>query len=349
MRTFNYEAETSKLLTPEIVSMLTKIHEQKGKCENNPQVKPEVLDNLVEIAKIQSTTASNKIENIITTDSRIKKLVSDKVMPKNRNEQEILGYKNVLSLIHENYLSIPLNPNFILQLHRDLLKFTTIGGGKYKNSDNIIAEVDKFGNKTIRFMPAKTWETEPYIDAICKEYNAVKNNYTVDNLLAIPMFILDFLCVHPFDDGNGRMSRLLTLLLLYKEGYMVGKYISIEHIIEQEKELYYSSLQQSSSGWHEGKNNYEPFVKYILSVIIAAYRDFDNRIALALNSNFKYDRVREIIKQSIAPITKAEILKAMPDSSEITVQRELASLVKQGTIIKLGGGRYTKYIWNSEK
>ena len=172
----------------------------------------------------------------------------------------------------------------------------------------------------------------------------------LDTLLLIPMFVLDFLCIHPFNDGNGRMSRLLTLLLLYRAGYTVGKYISIEKLIEESKETYYEALQQSSTGWHEGINDYAPFVRYTLGVVAAAYREFSSRVqVLAVSGMSKPDRIREIIKGTLGKITKAEIMKQCPDISAITVQRTLIELQKSGDIIKLSGGRYTAYIWNREK
>ena len=237
----------------------------------------------------------------------------------------------------------------ILQLHRDLYKFSGMSmGGNYKNSDNVIAQTDSAGNRFVRFQPVPAWETPEAIDLACKAYDgAVQSG--ADPLLVIPMFILDFLCIHPFNDGNGRMSRLLTLLLLYRSGYIVGKYISIEKVIEQSKETYYETLQQSSAGWHENQNDYAPFVRYMLGVIVAAYRDFSSRVQVLVTSGMsKPDRIREIIKDTLGKITKAEIMEKCPDISQVTVQRTLIELQKKGEIIKLGGGRYTAYIWNRE-
>ncbi len=221
-------------------------------------------------------------------------------------------------------------------------------GGRYKTSDNIIEEQDAEGNKSVRFRPMPAWETPEAIEKICQSYDEALNSENIDALIIIPMFVLDFLCVHPFNDGNGRISRLLTLLLLYRSGYIVGKYISIEKLIEQTKEIYYESLQLSSAGWHENKNDYEPFVKYMLGVIVAAYRDFSSRVSLLTTQGMsKPDRVKEIIRATLGPITKTEILAKCPDISQVTVQRALADLVDKGDIVKLGGGRYTKYIWNN--
>lgn len=349
MRSFDYKEEWKKLLTPEIVMYLTQIHEFKGEQTLFIEAKADTLSQLVDIAKIQSTEASNKIEGIYTSDERLKALVKDSTRPRTRNEREIAGYRDVLNTIHENHDYIPPKPSIILQLHRDLYKFEGMDiGGRYKTSDNIIEEQDAEGNKSVRFRPMPSWETPEAIEKLCQSYDEALNSENIDALIIIPMFVLDFLCVHPFNDGNGRLSRLLTLLLLYRSGYIVGKYISIEKLIEQTKEIYYESLQLSSAGWHENKNDYEPFVKYMLGVIVAAYRDFSSRVSLLTTQGMsKPDRVKEIIRATLGPITKTEILAKCPDISQVTVQRALADLVDKGDIIKLGGGRYTKYIWNN--
>lgn len=351
MRNYSYSGRWQSLLKPEIVALLTQLHEFKGEQVMFAQTKPNVLDTLTEIAKIQSTEASNRIEGIYTSDERLKKLMLDKTTPKSRNEQEIAGYRDVLATIHENYEYIPLKPNMILQLHGDLYKFSGKSiGGNYKNSDNIIAEEDEKGNKRARFIPVPAWETPIAMDELCAAYSEAVDNDSIEPLLIIPMFILDFLCVHPFNDGNGRMSRLLTLLLLYRAGYTVGKYISIEKLIEQSKQTYYDALQASSAGWHEGKNDYAPFVGYMLGVVVAAYRELRSRLNEVTKENLsKPDRVRELIKNTYGKITKTEIMQKCPDISQITVQRALNDLLKNNQIIKIGGGRYTSYVWNRDK
>ena len=305
MRSFDYKEEWKKLLTPEIVMYLTQIHEFKGEQTLFIEAKADTLSQLVDIAKIQSIEASNKIEGIYTSDERLKALVKDSTRPRTRNEREIAGYRDVLNTIHENHDYIPPKPSIILQLHRDLYKFEGMDiGGRYKTSDNIIEEQDAEGNKSVRFRPMPAWETPEAIEKICQSYDEALNSENIDALIIIPMFVLDFLCVHPFNDGNGRISRLLTLLLLYRSGYIVGKYISIEKLIEQTKEIYYESLQLSSAGWHENKNDYEPFVKYMLGVIVAAYRDFSSRVSLLTTQGMsKPDRVKEIIRATLGPVS----------------------------------------------
>lgn len=349
MRPFDYREKWKKLLTPKIVSYLSQIHEFKGEQTLFIEAKADTLTQLVEIAKIQSTEASNKIEGIYTSDERLRALVKDTTRPKTRNEREIAGYRDVLNTIHENHDYIPPKPSIILQLHRDLYKFEGFDvGGKYKVADNVIEEEDSNGNKFIRFKPIPAWETAEAMEELCKAFDEALATEQIDPLILIPMFILDFLCIHPFNDGNGRMSRLLTLLLLYRAGYIVGKYISIEKLIENTKDSYYDCLQQSSRDWHENTNDYEAFVQYMLGVIVAAYRDFSSRVKLITTEGMsKPDRVREIIKNTLGTITKKEILEKCPDISQITVQRTLAELVESGDITKIGGGRYTRYTWNN--
>lgn len=351
MRNYNYKSKWQKLLTPEMVSLLTQIHEYKGEQTLFIGAKADTLTQLVEIAKIQSTEASNKIEGIYTSDERLKSLVSNKTTPRTRNEQEIAGYRDVLATIHENHDFIPVKPSIILQLHRDLYKFSGKSiGGSYKSADNIIAEEDAEGNQFIRFKPVPAWETPAAMDAICAEFDEMIAQTDADPLLIIPMFILDFLCIHPFNDGNGRMSRLLTLLLLYRAGYIVGKYISIEKMIEESKETYYEALQNSSVDWHEEENDYIPFVQYTLGVVVAAYREFSSRVKLLTMSNMsKPERIRELIKDTLGKITKTEIMEKCPDISQVTIQRALNELVTSGEILKIGGGRYTAYMWNHGK
>ena len=351
MRTLDYKKEYQKLLSPEIVSFLAQIHEQKGQQNLFVEAHKDALSELLEIAKIQSTEASNRIEGIITTDDRLKKIVLDKTTPKGRSEREIAGYRDVLNTIHENYDFIPVRPNMILQLHRDLYKYSNLAiGGSLKNSDNIIAEELPDGTKRVRFQPVPAWETSEAMDTLCSTFLDALADPELDSLILIPMFILDFLCIHPFNDGNGRMSRLITLLLLYQSGYFVGKYISIERLIADSKETYYEALQDSSAEWHEGTNDYLPFVRYMLGIVVAAYREFTSRVDILITRGLsKPERVREIIRSTTGRITKTQIMKQCPDISQKTVERALKELMDSGRIIKIGGGRYTSYTWNWEK
>ena len=350
MRRFNLMEEYSSIISnSNIINLISKIHEYKGKQSYLLDTKKDTLDTLLKVAKIQSTSSSNKIEGIYTTDKRINEIVNQKLEPKNRNEEEIAGYRDVLSLIHENYNFIDINKNTILQLHRDLYKYTGYSyGGKFKNSQNYIEEENEKGEKKIRFTPLSPVETPIAIEELCKNYNELVNNESCDLLVLIPIFILDFVSIHPFNDGNGRMSRLLTLLLLYKANYMVGKYISIEKIIEETKDSYYDTLEKSSLNWHNNENDYSYFVEYYLGIILNAYKEFDSRINIVENKKITaYKRIIDIFKDNIIPIDKAFIMNKCPDLSETTIERILSRLFKEDKIIKISGGRYTKYKWNN--
>jgi len=343
------EEYNSIISNSNIINLISKIHEYKGKQSYLLDTKKDTLDTLVKVAKIQSTSSSNKIEGIYTTDKRINEIVNQKLEPKNRNEEEIAGYRDVLSLIHENYNFIDITQNIILQLHRDLYKYTGYSyGGKFKNSQNYIEEENEKGEKKIRFTPLSPVETPIAIKDLCKNYNELVNNESCDLLVLIPIFILDFVSIHPFNDGNGRMSRLLTLLLLYKADYIVGKYISIEKIIEETKDSYYDALEKSSVAWHDNENDYSYFVEYYLGIILNAYKEFDSRINIIENKKTTaYDRIIDIFKDNIIPIDKAFIINKCPDLSETTIERNLNKLLREDKIVKISGGRYTKYKWNN--
>lgn len=350
MRRFNLMKEYSSIISnSNIINLISKIHEYKGKQSYLLDTKKDTLETLLKVARIQSTSSSNKIEGIYTTDKRINEIVNQKVEPKNRNEEEIAGYRDVLTLIHENYNFIDINQNTILQLHRDLYKYTGYSyGGKFKNSQNFIEEENENGKKKIRFPPLSPIETPIAIEDLCKNYNNLVNNELCDLLVLIPIFILDFLSIHPFNDGNGRMSRLLTLLLLYKANYMVGKYISIEKIIEETKDSYYDTLEKSSINWYNNENDYSYFVEYYLGIILNAYKEFDSRISIIENKKITaYDRIIDIFKNNIIPIDKAFVTNKCPDLSETTIERILNKLLKEDHIVKISGGRYTKYKWNN--
>lgn len=346
MRHFDYITSPVKLLTPEIVQMVGSIHEHKGKQELFLEDNIDELKTLLEVALIQSTGASNRIEGIFTSDKRLEELVRQKAEPRNRSEQEIAGYREVLATIHESYEYINPRPNIILQLHRDLYSYSQgAAGGSYKNSDNVIAETDAEGHQKSCFIPVPAFQTAEAMEELCTRFLEAWEADRIDKLVLIPMFILDFLCIHPFNDGNGRMSRLLTLLLFYKAGYIVGKYVSMEMLIEKTKETYYEALQASSTGWHEGENSYEPFVKYYLGIMLKAYNEFESRVEhLKHRSLSKPDRIKAVIDNKVGKITKKEIMEFCPDISKVTVERTLTDLVKSGYIAKVGAGPSTGYV-----
>lgn len=346
MRDFAYEAMVQKLLSLELLQQLTAIHECKGRQDLFLEANRDELQPLAEVALIQSTGASNRIEGIFTSDQRLKELVSHKAEPHNRSEQEIAGYREVLATIHESYPYISLSPRVILQLHRDLYSFSgSSQGGSYKDADNMIAETDAAGKQRTRFVPVPAFQTAEALEALCASFNQAWQEEKIDRLLLIPLFVLDFLCIHPFNDGNGRMSRLLTTLLLYKAGYIVGKYISLEMIIENSKETYYEALQASSTGWHDNQNTYAPFCSYLLGAILKAYREFESRVEyLGAKKLSKTERIKALLDQTVGIITKKEIMTRCPDISKITVERTLSQLLQSGLLIKVGQGHNTGYV-----
>lgn len=348
MRQFDYLRLAERTWDNEILSYISKIHEYKGRQELFLRQKPLELKRLIDIAKVQSTEASNQIEGIVTTNARLKQLVADKTTPRNRAEEEILGYRNVLGLVHENYDSIPIRSNYILQMHRDLLKYTNYSfGGRFKTTSNEIDMILENGEKVILFRPLEPYETPDAVNTICDSFNMALSREVVDELILIPCFILDFLCIHPFNDGNGRMSRLLTLLLLYRSGYLVGQYVSIEKAIAETKEAYYAALQQADQGWHEGKNDPKPFIKYMLGIILSCYRDFEKRISTVHDAGTKstsYDIVKVYIQERIGKFSKQDVLAGCPSLGSSSVESALKKLVEEGTLVRLGAGRKTLYV-----
>ena len=348
MRSFDYSSLADRTWDNEILSYISKIHEYKGKQELFLRQKPVELNRLIEIAKIQSTEASNRIEGIVTTNSRLKQLVASKTTPRNRDEEEILGYRNVLNLVHGNYDVIPVRSSYILQMHRDLLQYTSYSyGGKFKTTPNEIDMVLENGEKVVLFNPLEPYETPDAINLICENYQKAIDMGVVDELILIPWFILDFLCVHPFNDGNGRMSRLLTLLLLCRNGYLVGQYISIEKAIADTKDAYYDALQKADRGWHEGNNDPNPFIKYMLGIILSCYREFENRVNIVRDAGSKstsYDIVKAYAVKRIGKFSKQEVLSGCPSLGSSSVESALKKLVDEGTLIRLGSGRKTMYV-----
>lgn len=345
MRNFEFRREYEKLLTSDIVDLIAQIHEYKGQQKLFIEANQDALSELLEIAKIQSTEASNRIEGIITTEDRLKKIVKDKTTPKNRSEREIAGYRDVLNTIHESYDYIPVRPGMILQLHRDLYKFSGSGiGGNFKNSDNVIAETLPDGTSRIRFKPIPAWETSEAVTALCNAFNDAVNTREMDPLLLIPIFILDFLCIHPFNDGNGRMSRLLTTLPLYRNGFYVGKYVSLEAKIAKNKDLYYSALAVSQTGWHEGTEDVVPFIKYLLGTILAAYKDFEDRMSLVETKLPALEMVRRASQNKIGRFNKQDIRELCPTLSDSSIEGALRKLVAAGELKKEEGkGKNTCY------
>lgn len=345
MREFNYSLIKEYKWDSEILGLVAAIYKEAGKQELYLKQRPEELEKLVEIAKIQSTEASNAIEGIVTTNTRIKQLVAEKTTPKTRDEQEIAGYRDVLNLIHEDFDAIPITKNYILQMHKIMYShMNNPMAGRTKSVQNYISATYPDGHTEILFTPLAPFETEEALDKICQEYNRVIGNFEVESLIAIPIFIHDFLCIHPFNDGNGRMSRLLTTLLLYRSGFYVGRYISLEAKIAKNKDLYYDALNNSQNGWHEGEEDVVPFIKYLLGTVLAAYKDFEERFAIVEEKLPAIDMVKKATQNKIGKFTKQDIRELCPSLSVSTIEGALRKMVANGDIERKGSGKLTYYV-----
>ncbi len=344
MRDFHYAAIREQKWDSEILGLIAAIYKEAGKQEMYLKQRPEELEKLVEIAKVQSTEASNAIEGIVTTSTRIRQLVEEKTAPRNRDEQEIAGYRDALNIIHENFDAIPITRNYILQLHKVLYShMNNPMAGQTKSVQNYISATYPDGHTETLFTPLAPFETPEALDRICDDYNRVIGNMEAEPLIVIPIFIHDFLCIHPFNDGNGRMSRLLTTLLLYRNGFYVGKYISLEAKIAKNKDLYYAALRQAQEGWHEGTEDAVPFIKYLLGIILSAYRDFEDRFSLVEHKKPALETVRQATLNKIGRFSKRDIRELCPALSVSSIEGALRKLVASGELKREGNGKNTCY------
>ena len=344
MRDFHYAAIREQKWDSEILGLIAAIYKEAGKQEMYLKQRPEELEKLVEIAKVQSTEASNAIEGIVTTSTRIRQLVEEKTAPRNRDEQEIAGYRDALNIIHENFDAIPITRNYILQLHKVLYShMNNPMAGQTKSVQNYISATYPNGHTETLFTPLAPFKTPEALDRICDEYNRVIGNMEAEPLIVIPIFIHDFLCIHPFNDGNGRMSRLLTTLLLYRNGFYVGKYISLEAKIAKNKDLYYAALRQAQEGWHEGTEDAVPFIKYLLGIILSAYRDFEDRFSLVEQKKPALETVRQATLNKIGRFSKQDIRELCPALSVSSIEGALRKLVASGELKREGNSKSTCY------
>jgi len=341
MRSFG-EGNIEKQHIPQsLLRTIRLLGEYRGKEELFRQQTPQALETLRQVAIIQSTESSNRIEGIEAPPERIKKLVEHKTTPKNRSEQEIAGYRDVLATIHANHGNIPFTTGIVLQFHRDLYQFAPQQGGRWKMTDNEIMETSANGTRTIRFKPVPAHQTPEAMEKLHSGFKQLWDRGEVEPLLIIPAYSFDFLCIHPFTDGNGRMARLLTLLLLYKAGFEVGRYISLEHLIEQQREGYYDALYKSSQGWHEGKHTLSPWWEYFLGVmLLGAYREFEKRTGeLTTAHGAKTEMVLSAIDKLPAQFRYADLARACPNISRPTIKRVLGQLRLGGKVECVKSGR----------
>lgn len=327
-----------------VIKTIAKINEYKGRQELHRKQSPEVLATLQEIASIQSTESSNRIEGIKVSNEQLKDIMIQRTTPRDRSEAEISGYRDVLAMIHASALHIPVKPQTILQLHRDMYRYLPQSGGSWKASDNVIEQTMPDGNKQVRFIPVKAFLVPQAMEELGHSFNTYRNKEETDDLLLIFAFSLDFLCIHPFTDGNGRMSRLLTLLLLYQAGFEVGRFVSLERITEESKETYYDALYKSSQRWHEGEHNPMPWIEYALGVLIAAYKEFEQRMNLAENQRgTKANLVMETILRLQREFSIQDIEQACPNVSRPTIHRVLAVLKNEGLVDCIIPGRHARW------
>ena len=345
MRIFDYSFLEHGMLPAglvNIVSAIAELREREGERKHNY---PDVFTRLESIAKVQSVKGSNAIEGIVTSERRINEIVNQNSAPLNHNEAEIAGYRDALALVHEGFATLDIRERDILRLHEIMLSYTPVNDGEYKQSDNVIMEIDSSGSKRVRFSPISAHETATAMDQLILAYMDARSNYNINQLLLIPCFILDFLCIHPFSDGNGRMSRLLSLLLLYKNGFDAGKYISFEEQINKGKGDYYEALLLGSDNWHDNENSYFPFIENFITTLMFCYKELDKRFSVVNAKKVnKRQRVEATVLNSLLPISKQEICYVLPDVSPTTVEAVLAGMLKNGLAEKVGSGRSTKYI-----
>jgi Fic family protein len=325
-----------------LVSAIAELKERENERKGNY---PDVFTRLESIAKVQSVRGSNAIEGIVTSEQRISEIVNQNSAPLNHNEAEIAGYRDALGLIHTGFAALDIRERDILRLHEVMLSYAPVSGGQYKQNDNVIMETDASGARRVRFAPTPASETSAAMEQLILAYVDARQGYNINQLLLIPCFVLDFLCIHPFADGNGRMSRLLSLLLLYKNGFDAGKYISFEEQINNGKWDYYEALRLSSDGWHDERNSYFPFIENFVTTLLFCYKELDKRFAVVNAKKVsKRQRVEATVLNSLLPISKQEICYVLPDVSPTTVEAVLAGMVRSGLVEKVGSGRSTKYV-----
>jgi Fic family protein len=345
MKSFDSGFLERQPITQNILQTVRRIAEYRGKQDLFKEQSPQLLETLRLAAIIQSTESSNRIEGITAPLERIKDLVVKKTDPKNRSEQEIAGYRDVLNTIHSNYSNIPFTTGIVLQFHRDLYKFSSGDGGKWKPVDNEISETQPNGTKFVRFKPVPAFQTPEAMEKLQAQFDALSQKGDIEPLLLIASYVLDFLCIHPFLDGNGRMARLLTLLLLYKAGYEVGRYISLEKMVEETKESYYGTLQQSSQGWHKGKHAILPWWEYFLGVmLLGAYREFEGRVGLVTSRRgSKTEMALDTIRRFMGDFTIRDVQERCPNIGVDLLRRILREERAAGRLECLGRGPTAKW------
>jgi Fic family protein len=343
MKSFSEQYLNKIAITPQLLNLTNALSEYKGKEALYARQSPDALEKLVEMAKVESVESSNRIEGINVRHDRVVDIVEHQSVPRTRPEEEVAGYRDALKYIHENYKAIPVSQNTVSMFHQFLFKYTGEAGGEFKWADNLIVDHLKDGSTRVRFTPPPASQTFLYINNLANSYQFVSSQRNFSPLVLIPLFILDYLCIHPFKDGNGRTARLWALLLLYQSGYQVGKYISLERIIEDSKETYYETLERSSKGWHEEKHDTGPWLHYFLGVLIAAYKEFESRAGVFREEGSKTDQIKAYVNKAIKPFAISDVEAACPHVSRDMIRLVLRELRVQGVIRLDGRGRNAKW------
>jgi Fic family protein len=333
------------MLPAGLVNVIGGIAELRERERDRAGDYPGLFSRLESIARVQSVKGSNEIEGIVTSDQRINEIVNRNSAPRNHNEAEIAGYRDALALVHGSHRKLNFIERDVLLLHKIMLSYTAAEGGRYKKSNNLIMEISASGARNVRFTPTPAHRTAYAMRQLTLAYTDAQSSYGINQLLLIPCAILDFLCIHPFSDGNGRISRLLSLLLLYKNGFDIGRYVSLEEQINRQKDKYYRALKDSSDGWHENRNSYFPFIENFVTALLSCYKELDKRFSTVHSGKVKkHERIEAIALNSLLPISKSEICYILPDISPTTVEATLGKMVRNGIIEKIGSARNTKYI-----
>ena len=346
MHIFDYSFLKDDLLPAQLVTYAANISTLKVMTSMRRNENAAAFRQLESLARIESVKASNAIEGIVTTDNRIRAIVGGGSAPLNHTEAEIAGYRDALNEIHVNFAAHDFRESDIRNLHAQMMRLADPGAnGAYKTDDNVIAERMPDGRRVVRFQPTGAADTPEAMRQLVLAYVEARDDAAVNKLLLIPCVILDFLCIHPFKDGNGRLSRLLTLLLLYRNGFDAGRYMSFEAVINAHKAEYYEALKESSAGWNESQPRYFPFMLNFLSTLYACYNELDRRFgSVAAAKVSKKKRIESTVLNSFTPLGKSDICAMLPDVSPTTVEAVLGAMVRGGLIRRLGGGRGTKYI-----
>ena len=323
--------------------LMNSISDYKGKQELYTRQSPQILKTLVEMALIESAESSNRIEGVTVDRARLKPLIIGHARPRDRSEEEVAGYRKALDWIHRKHESLEISPEVILELHR-LSRGEAGDAGEWKKRDNEIVRKNPDGSMDVIYKATRAAETSKAIEQTCRLYHHSIDQLKYPSIYAIACLVLDFLCIHPFRDGNGRVSRLLTILALYHHGYSVGKYISLERIVEQTKETYYESLNKSSQEWHKAKHDIMPWLNYFLGMLLSAYKEFENRAShLKPGRGSKTALVIDAIEKAVGDFSISDIQHACPNVSRVMVKKVLFQMQKDKRIKSLGKGQSAKW------